>query len=176
MTPIILPYKEFTPSIGEDSFIAPGAAVIGDVEIGKDSSIWFNCTLRGDVNGIRIGDRSNIQDGSVVHVATKAADEKEQGMTIVGNDVTVGHSVTLHACTLEDGCLIGMGATILDGAVVESGAQVAAGALVPPGKRVKSGQLWGGTPARFMRELKQAEKDYFAISARHYVDIAANYL
>ena len=168
--PIIAPYKNISPKISGSAFIAPGAAVIGDVVIGDESSVWYNCTVRGDVNNIVIGARTNIQDGTVIHVSSAG-----QG-TYIGDDVTVGHMALLHACTIESGVFIGMQACIMDDSYVESGAMVAAGALVTPGKRVLSGQLWAGSPAKFMRELTEDEKKYILYSAKHYAGIAKNYL
>jgi carbonic anhydrase/acetyltransferase-like protein (isoleucine patch superfamily) len=143
--------------------------VIGEVALGDDSSVWFNTTVRGDVNYIRIGKRTNIQDNSCVHVT------RVTHPTLIGSDVTIGHSVTLHGCVLEDACFIGMGATILDGAVVETGAMVAAGALVTPGKRVKAGEVWGGSPAKCLRPMTEAEKEFILVSAQNYVRLAAEY-
>ncbi|NQV47615.1 MAG: gamma carbonic anhydrase family protein [Rhodospirillaceae bacterium] len=169
MTGFIFPYKGIGPSIAEDAFIAPNATIVGDVEIGAQSGIWFNCVLRGDVNIMRIGARTNIQDGTIIHVASKT-----QG-TFVGDDVTIGHMALIHACTLEDGCFIGMNATIMDTARVESGAMVAAGALLTPGKVVPSGQLWAGTPAAYVRDLKDSDLDMIRYTAPHYVKLAAEY-
>lgn len=175
MQPIILPYRgEFSPElvrpvIDPAAYIAPGAAVIGDVHIGEDANIWFGCVVRGDVNHIRIGARTNIQDGTVVHVT------RHTGPTLIGANVTVGHSALLHACTLEDACFIGMHATVMDGVVVESGAMVAAGALVTPGKRVPKGQLWAGSPAKYFRDLTEQEAAFIAVSAQNYVDLAREY-
>ncbi len=168
-TPIILPYKGIMPKIAPDAFIAPGAVVIGDVVIGSKTNVWFGCVIRGDVNIIRIGERTNIQDGTVIHITRKT------GPTIIGSGITIGHSVLLHACTLEDDCFIGMHATVMDGAVVEKGGMVAAGALVTPNKRVPAGQIWGGNPAKFLRDMKQEEKDYIAKSADNYVKLANEY-
>ena len=165
----ILPYKGVSPSVHADAFIAPGAVVIGDVVIGKDSGIWFNCVIRGDVHEIRIGERTNIQDGTIVHVT------RDRFGTYIGSDITVGHGAILHACTLEDGCFIGMGATVLDGAVVESGAMVAAGAVLTPGKRVPNGQLWAGNPARPLRALTDHDLASFPVSAANYVALARDY-
>ncbi|HCS24228.1 MAG TPA: gamma carbonic anhydrase family protein [Alphaproteobacteria bacterium] len=164
------PYKDIMPRLGHKVWIAPGAHVIGDVEIGDGANIWYNCVVRGDVNDIKIGARTNIQDGTVIHVSSTL-----QG-TYIGADVTVGHMALLHACTVEDAAFIGMQACVMDGAYVESGAMVAAGALVTPGKRVPAGQLWAGSPARFMRELTAEEKAYIPYSAKHYVELAARYL
>ena len=163
-------YKDILPRLGPKVWLAPGAHVIGDVDIGARANIWYNCVIRGDVNDIKIGARTNIQDGTVIHVSSTL-----QG-TYIGADVTVGHLALLHACTVEDAAFIGMKACVMDGAYVESGAMVAAGALVTPGKRVPSGQLWAGSPARFMRELTAEEKAYIPYSAKHYVELAARYL
>jgi gamma-carbonic anhydrase len=170
MSANILPYKNILPTIAPDVFIAPGAVVIGDVHIGSECGVWFGCVIRGDVNTIRIGERTNIQDGTVIHVT------RVTGPTVIGSGVTIGHSVLLHACTLEDDCFIGMRATIMDGAVVESGAWVAAGALVTPGKRVPKGQIWAGSPARFLRELTTEEIKFIPVSTRNYVQLAKEYL
>lgn len=163
-------HKGILPKIGQRVFIAPGAHVIGDVEIGDDSSIWYNCVLRGDVNNIRIGKKTNIQDGTVIHVSSVS-----QG-TYIGDGVTVGHMALLHACTIEDGAFIGMKACVMDDAYVENGAMVAAGALVTSGKRVLAGQLWAGMPARFVRMVSEEEKNWIAGSGDHYVRIASAYL
>jgi carbonic anhydrase/acetyltransferase-like protein (isoleucine patch superfamily) len=162
--------KGVSPVISDKAFIAPGAAVIGDVHIGADTGVWFGCVIRGDVQSIRIGERTNIQDGTVIHVT------RDTGPTTIGSGVTIGHSALLHACTLEDNCFIGMRATVMDGAVVESGAMVAAGALVTPGKRVLSGQLWAGSPARYFRDLTIEEQAFFPVSAENYVRHAREYL
>lgn len=180
--PIIMPYcGEYAPNgvfprISQKAFVAAGAAVIGDVEIGEDSGIWFGCVLRGDVNHIRIGNRTNVQDGTIIHVTRPSDSNKIGNPTIIGNNVTIGHGVVLHGCTLEDGCFIGMRATIMDGAVIESGAQVAAGALITPNKRVPSGQLWAGSPAKYFRDLTKEEQAFIAISAENYVKHAREYL
>ncbi|MFH1158726.1 MAG: gamma carbonic anhydrase family protein [Pseudomonadota bacterium] len=170
MTSIIKPYKGKSPLIGRDVFIAENAVVVGDVLIGDESSIWYGCAIRGDINNIVIGQRTNIQDGTVIHVASGPLG------TYIGDDVTVGHMAVLHACTIGNAAFIGMQACVMDGVMVEAGAMVAAGALVTPGKRVPSGQLWAGSPAKFMRELTKEEKEYIPHSARHYVEIARNYL
>ncbi|MEJ0010546.1 MAG: gamma carbonic anhydrase family protein [Alphaproteobacteria bacterium] len=166
---VILPYRGIVPTIHPDAFIAPGAVVIGDVHIGAESNIWFGCVIRGDMNSIRIGARTNLQDGTVVHVT------RGTGPTFIGSNITVGHKALLHAVTLEDGCFIGMGSVLIDGVVVESKAFVAAGAMVPPGKRVPSGQMWAGNPAKYFRDLKQAEIDYIPLSVQYYVDLAKEY-
>jgi len=166
----ILSYKGVRPTIAADAFIAPTATVIGDVVIGAETGIWFNCVIRGDVHEIRIGSRTNIQDGSIVHVTGGKFG------TYIGSDITIGHGAVIHACTLEDGCFIGMGAVLLDGVVVESGAMVAAGAVVTPGKRVKRGELWGGNPAKLLRPLSEGDIAFFPKSAATYVGLARQYL
>ena len=165
MSNFILPYKGIIPQIHDSAFIAPSASIIGDVKIGEDSNIWYNCALRGDVNDIKIGKRTNIQDGTVIHVTTDF-----QG-THVGDDVTVGHLAILHACTIEDFGFVGMQACVMDGAVVESHGMLAAGALLTPNKRVPSGELWAGSPAKYMRDLTDKERAYLKWSAPHYVEL-----
>jgi len=165
----IISYREITPSFAPDVYVAPGCSLIGDVEMAAKSSLWFNCVVRGDVNPVRIGARSNVQDGTIIHTATK------DGPTLIGEDVVVGHQCILHACILEDACMVGMGAVVMDYSVVESGAWVAAGALVPPNKRVKSGELWMGRPAKFARAVSEAEIAQIARIAANYVARAKEY-
>lgn len=166
----ILPYKGIWPKIDRGAFLAPTATVIGDVEIGPETNVWFACVVRGDMNVIRIGRRVNVQDATVIHV-----DSRKYG-TFIGDDVTIGHSAIIHACTLEDRSFIGMQACIMDGAVVESGAMVAAGALITPGKRVKAGQLWAGKPAKFIRDCGDQEKRMIAHVPPEYWKMAQRYL
>lgn len=165
----ILPYNGKWPKIADDVFIAPGAVVIGDVEIGAGSSVWFNAVIRGDDQPIRIGERVNIQDGTVIHVHTKY-----QG-TFIGSDITIGHMVLLHACNLHDRAFVGMGSIVMDAVTVESNAMVAAGAMVTPGKTVKTGELWAGRPAKFLRELSQEEIDGFDWSFSSYAERAQEF-
>jgi gamma-carbonic anhydrase len=169
VTGLILPFKGVRPRIAASAFIAANAVVIGDVEIGEEASLWFGVVVRGDVNSIRIGARTNIQDGSVVHAASGAH------ATRIGAEVTVGHMAVIHACTLEDRAFIGIQACVMDGAVVEQNAMVAAGALVSPGRRVPSGELWAGTPARFRRKLGPEDERQFDWIAAHYVKLARDY-
>ena len=157
------------PRIDPTAFVAPGAVIIGDVWIGAHSGIWFGCVLRGDTNHIRIGARSNIQDGSILHVARGTL------ACLIGDDVTVGHAAIVHACTLENGAFVGMGATVLDGAVIEPGGMLAAGGLLTPGKRLPAGELWAGTPARKIRDRPPEEIAEFAATTAHYVELAARY-
>jgi carbonic anhydrase/acetyltransferase-like protein (isoleucine patch superfamily) len=159
------------PQFGERVFIHPQSSVSGTVELGDDVSVWPMAVLRGDVNFIRIGDRSNIQDGSVLHVTHEGPWNPAGGPLIVGADVTVGHSAVLHACTIGDRCLVGMRAVVLDGAVMEPDSMVGAGSVVPPGKVVASGTLWRGNPARYARDLTEKEIENQAYSARHYVHL-----
>lgn len=168
-------YKNILPTIGFKTYIDESAVVIGDVVIGEDSSVWPLCVIRGDVNKIRIGARTNIQDGSIVHVTHESKDNRGFG-TSVGDDVTVGHRVTLHGCTVESLCLIGMGSTILDGAIVRSRVLLGAGSLVTEGKDLEGGYLWMGRPAKKVRELTDAELRMLEYSARHYMRLKDDYL
>ncbi|WP_156254394.1 gamma carbonic anhydrase family protein [Sandarakinorhabdus oryzae] len=145
------PFGSDWPQLADDVFIAPGAQVIGRVTIGASSSVWFNCVLRGDVGRINVGQRTNIQDGSIVHVTGGRFD------TEIGDDVLIGHGCIIHGCRLESRAFIGMGSVVLDGATVEGDAMLAAGALLTPGKTVKTGELWAGRPAKFLRSLTQGE-------------------
>lgn len=175
--PIILPFKGILPKIHPNALVMPGAVVIGDVEIGEHSNIWPGCVIRGDINYIRIGKRTNIQDGTIIHVTRPdLALPGQEGMTLIGDDVTVGHQVVLHACMLENGSFVGMGATVIDGAIVKSGAMVAAGAMVTYKKVVPEGEIWAGNPAKFLREMKPSEKEYILKSAQNYVNDAQEYL
>ncbi len=166
----LLGYRGVWPRISPEAFIADGTAVIGDVEIAEDVGVWFNCVIRGDEHAVRIGARSNIQDGTVIHVHSL-----KQG-THIGADVTVGHMALLHACTLEDGAFVGMGAIVLDEAVVEGRGMLAAGAMLTPGRRVPAGQLWAGRPARFARKLTDEEIAGMDVTIRNYLDRAREYL
>lgn len=168
--PVIMPYKGKYPKIAEDAFIAANAVIIGDVEIGSKASIWYGCVVRGDVHHIRIGDGTNIQDGTIIHV------NRNDGPTIIGKGVTVGHMALLHACILEDHCFVGMGSKVIDNAVVKTHGMVAAGALISPNKIVESKQLWAGVPGKFFRELSQDEIDYIKISEDNYIKLAAEHL
>lgn len=169
MTGNILSHDGKTPDIATDAFIAHDAVIIGDVVIGSGSSIWYGCVLRGDLNELRVGCDTNIQDGTVVHV-----DSKTYG-TYIGDRVTIGHMALIHACTLEDACMVGMRATVMDGAVVEKGAIVAAGALVAPGKRVGTGELWAGVPARRVRETADSDRTMIDYIWPNYRKLGAAY-
>lgn len=154
------------PRIDPSAFIAPGAAVIGDVELGSDVSVWHGAVLRGDDGPIRIGPRSNVQDMTVIHVVAP---------TIIGAGVTIGHRAVLHGVTVEDDAMIGIGAILLDGVYVERGAIVAAGSVVSPGKRIPANQLWAGIPARFARAVRPEEHEFIRVNAAHYVELAAKH-
>ncbi len=164
--PHIYPFLDKEPQLGEGVFIAPSAVVVGNVTLGADVNIWYNATLRGDVERIQIGARTNIQDNAVGHVTTD-----KHGL-VIGEDVTVGHGAILHGCTIHNKALIGMGAKVLDGAIVEEEAFVAAGALVGPSKIVESGWLWAGVPAKPIRKITDEERAYLSWSAPHYVELA----
>lgn len=171
------PFRGILPTLGARAYVDPAACVIGDVHIGDDSSLWPGTIVRGDVNHIRIGARSNLQDGCIVHVTHEGPYTRPGGWpTLIGDDVTIGHGAIIHACTLEDACLIGMGATVLDGAIVRKHGFVGAGAVVPPGKTVESGELWLGNPARPVRKLSDAQIEQLYYSAQHYVRLKDAYL
>ena len=159
----IIPYNGDAPKLGANTFVAGGAQIIGNVEIGDESSIWFNTVIRADCHWIKIGERTNVQDGTVIHVTQGTAP------TQIGCDVTIGHSAVIHGCTIEDLCLIGMGAIILDGATVPTKSIIAAGSVVPPGKSYPSGWLIMGSPAKPVRQLKEHEITYLKESVKNYI-------
>lgn len=163
------PFGSHLPQLADDVFVAPGAQIIGRVTIGAGSSIWFNCVLRGDVGAITVGARTNIQDGTIVHVTGGRYD------TVIGDDVLIGHGCIIHGCRLENHAFIGMGAVVLDGAVVEPDAMLAAGALLTPGKRVLSGELWAGRPAKLLRLLSAEEIARNRAGAAGYARLAGVY-
>lgn len=170
MTGSLIPYGHSRPKVGNRVFLASTAVLIGDVEAGDDSSFWFQVTARGDVNYIRVGENSNIQDASTLHVTT------ERFPLIIGNGSTLGHGVIAHGCTIGNNCLIGIGARVLDGAVVEEGSVVGAGAVVTPGTRIPGGHLAIGIPAKPVRELREEEVALIRHTAKHYVNLKNIYL
>jgi carbonic anhydrase/acetyltransferase-like protein (isoleucine patch superfamily) len=172
----IRPYKKVLPRVAVSAYVDEAAVVIGDVEIGADSSIWPMCVLRGDVNSIRVGARSNIQDGTIVHVTHRHAGRPEGHPSVIGDDVTIGHHVTLHGCRIGHRCLIGMGSVIMDGAELQDEVLLGAGSLVTEGAKLESGYLWLGRPARRIRPITDAERDWFRYSAQNYVDLKNDYL
>ena len=163
---MILPYEGIEPSLGQDVFVAPGATIIGRVRVGAKSSVWYGCVLRGDVGGIHIGEETNIQDLTMIHMTTGLQD------TFIGNRVTVGHRAILHGCTVEDEALIGMGAIVLDGAVVGQGSLVGANALVTSGTVIPPNSLVLGSPAKVVKQLDPAARQTLIASAAHYVESA----
>ena len=164
-------FEKITPTIAASAYVDEAAVVIGDVHIGADSSIWPMVTIRGDVNSIRIGSYTNIQDGTVCHVTHDSEFAPGGNALSIGSDVTVGHNAVVHACTVEDLCLIGMGSVLLDGSVIRSGAIIGAGSLVSPGKDLEGGYLWLGSPVKRARELTDREKAFLEYSSSHYVDL-----
>ena len=174
---MLLKYKEWFPKLDKNSWVAPNTSIVGNVTCGKDVSIWFGCVIRGDVHKIVIGDRTNIQDLSMIHVTHfKKEDMSDGNPTIIGNDVTVGHRVMLHGCTIEDACLIGMSATILDGAVIGKESIVGASSLVTQNKKFPPRSLIMGSPAKVVRELSEAEVEELYASAKRYSKFKDEYI
>lgn len=173
--PSIAPYRGIFPTLGPEAFVHPSAQLIGDVVVGERSSIWCGAVIRGDVNLIRIGRESNIQDLSTLHVSHRRPDNPDGAPLLIGERVTVGHNVILHGCEIQDECLIGMGSIVMDGAVLETRVLLGAGSLVPEGKRLESGYLYLGRPAKRTRLLTSEELAQFAYSAAHYVTLANHY-
>ena len=162
----LFPFKGKWPVLHPSAFVAPTASVIGDVELGEDASVWYGCVLRGDTNFIRVGARTNIQDGTIVHVNAGTMP------AVLGADVTIGHACIIHACTLEDRAFVGMGATVLDKAVIEEGGMLGAGGLLPPGKRIGRNELWLGSPARLIRTMSAEERAGWDRTAPHYAALS----
>ncbi|WP_020409186.1 gamma carbonic anhydrase family protein [Hahella ganghwensis] len=172
----VRPFQGHHPKSGQRVMIDPTAVVIGDVELGDDVSVWPMTVIRGDMHRIRIGSRTSVQDGSVLHI-THAGPYNPEGYPLhIGDDVTIGHKALLHGCTVGNRVLVGMGATIMDGAVVEDNVIIAAGCLVPPGKVLKSGYLYVGSPARQARPLTEKEMNYFTYTAANYVKLKDQHL
>ncbi len=165
----IYKFKNHSPEIGENCFIAPDASIIGEVKVGDNANIWFNCVVRGDGSPIEIGENTNIQDLSMLHI-------DESTPLIIGNNVTIGHKATLHACTIEDNCLIGMDAVVLNGAKIGKNSVVAAGSVVSPGKVFPPGSMIMGSPAKVVRELSDEQKDKFGNHYKTYVELASSYI
>jgi gamma-carbonic anhydrase len=170
----IIPFGGKTPVIHPDAFIAPGCRIIGDVEIGAGASIWYNCVIRGDVNFVRIGARTNVQDGSVIH-CDSGMDGGGGFPTILGEDVLIGHMAMIHGTIVHDRGFVGLGTITMDGCVIGSDAMLAAGAMLTPGKHIPSGQLWGGRPAKYMRDLSEAAMLGMRLGVAHYVHNAQNH-
>lgn len=175
MSSNIRPFRQTRPSVPASAYIDPAAIVIGDVVLGEEASLWPMAVARGDVNRIRIGARTNIQDGSVLHVTHDHGDAPGGHPLLIGDEVTVGHNVTLHGCTIGSRCLVGMGSIVLDGAVLEQHVLLGAGSLVPPGRVLDGSALWLGNPVRRVRSLTASEIERLAYSAEHYVRLAEEY-
>ena len=169
-------YLDHSPRLGARVYVDPAATVIGEVSLGDDASVWPGTVIRGDVNSIAIGARTNVQDGTIVHVTHDGPYTPGGFPTTIGSDVTIGHAAVIHACTIGDYCLIGMHATVLDGAVVEDYGFIGAGAVVAPGKRIGRAELWLGNPARLVRKLSDRELEQLRYSAAHYVRLKDQYL
>lgn len=159
-----------TPQIHESAFIAPGCRIIGNVEIGPDASVWYNCVIRGDVNAIRIGARSNIQDGSVIHCDSPMPGAPQGFPTLIGEDVLIGHMAMIHGAMLHDRAFVGLSTTVMNGCVIESDGMLGAGALLTPGKRIATGQLWTGRPATHTRDLNERALAEMRLGVVHYVE------
>lgn len=175
----ILAYRGVRPTIDSSAFVASTAVLSGDVKIGKNSGIWYGCVIRGDVTKIVIGENTNIQDNTVLHGTRANHAQNKTGAqgapVVIGNNVTIGHNAIIHACTIKDNSFIGMGSIIMDLAVVEEYGMLAAGAVLTPGKVVKSGQIWAGNPAKYFRDMNEAEKNYIKTSADNYAELAREY-
>ncbi len=177
--PLILPYKGVMPKIHESAFIAENAVIIGDVEIGPDVGIWYNCVLRGDVNYIKVGEGSNIQDGTIIHTVRPHFNSKVDdggGPVNIGKGVTVGHLALIHACTIEDNCFVGMGSSVVDFATVVEGSWLAANAFLPPRKQTVKGEVWAGSPAKKLRDMSDEETAFITKSRENYIKLKNDYL
>ncbi len=168
-------YLGISPRIAASAYVDASAVVIGDVTVGEDASLWPMVVARGDVNSIEIGARTNIQDGTILHVSHDSEFAPGGFPLRIGADITVGHQVILHGCSIEDGCLVGMGATVMDGAILHSGVLLGAGSLVPPGQDLQGGFLWMGSPARRVRPLREQERAFLGYSPEHYVELKNRY-
>lgn len=175
----ILTYRDITPKVDSSAFVASTAIISGNVEIGKKSGIWFGCAVRGDVSKITIGENSNIQDNCVLHGTRPNHAQNKSGANgasvTIGDNVTIGHGAIVHACTIKNFAFVGMGAVVMDLAVIEENGMLAAGAVLTPKKVIKAGQIWAGNPAKYFRDMNQAEKDYMKVSADNYAELAAEY-
>lgn len=176
MSSVLRSYKGLFPTVGERVYLDPSSVLVGDITLGDDVSIWPLVAARGDVNHICIGNRTNIQDGSVLHVTHKNKENPVGHPLLIGDDVTIGHKVMLHGCTIGNKVLVGMGTIVLDGAVIEDEVMVGAGSLVPPGKRLVSGYLYVGSPVKQARPLKEAERAFLQKSSDNYVVTKNEYI
>jgi gamma-carbonic anhydrase len=173
----LISFEGKAPRIDPTAFVAPGARLIGDIELGPEASVWYNCVLRGDMNRIRIGARTNIQDGTVIHVDPARPGEPGDGYpALIGAEVLIGHMAMVHGCILHDRAFVGLGSIVMDGCEIESDAMLAAGAMLTPGKRIPTGQLWAGRPAKYVRDLSEADLAGMRMGVRHYVELAKRHL
>lgn len=172
----VRPYKNIHPVIDKSVYVDPTAVIIGDTHIGADCSVWPYAVIRGDMHKIRIGERTSIQDGSVLHITHAGPFNPDGWPLTIGDDVTIGHKVTLHGCTIGNRVLVGIGSIVMDGAIVEDDVIIGAGTLVPPGKRLKSGCLYVGSPCKQARQLSEKEKEFFCYSAKNYANLKDEYL
>ena len=171
-------FKDKFPEIDKSVFVAEGVQIIGDVKVGKGTNIWFNCVIRADVNFIKIGENTNIQDGSVIHVSSNgfSANGKKGFPTIIGDNVTIGHNATIHACEVKNYSLVGMGAIVLDRSIINEMSLVAAGAIVPPGTVIGEKELWAGNPAKFIRKISSKEEDLLKNTPEVYYNLSKEFL
>jgi carbonic anhydrase/acetyltransferase-like protein (isoleucine patch superfamily) len=173
----LIPFHGVAPRIDPAAFVAPGARLIGNVELGPEASVWYNTVLRGDMNLISVGARSNIQDGSVIHVDPARPGGPLEGYPcLIGEEVLIGHMAMVHGCTLHDRAFVGLGSIVMDGCVIEGDAMLAAGAMLTPGKRIPSGQLWAGRPAKYVRDLNEADLAGMRQGVAHYVALAKRHV
>ncbi len=173
---MIMKFKDKEPKIGSQVFTAQSADIIGDVKLGENASIWFNCVIRGDVHKIRIGKRTNVQDLTTIHVDSPKPDNPDGYPTLIGDDVTIGHNCCIHGCIIEDAVLVGMGSTVLNGAVISKESIIGANSLVTTNKKFPPRSLIMGSPAKMIRELTQKEVDFLYVSAKSYVNYKNDYL
>ena len=173
----LIDFEGRSPRIDPDAFVAPGAQLIGNIEMGPEASVWYNTVLRGDVNRIRIGARTNIQDGTVIHVDPARPSGPADGYpALIGEEVLIGHMAMVHGCILRDRAFVGLGAIVMDGCEIEGDAMLAAGAMLTPGKRIPSGQLWAGRPAKYARDLREEDLAGMRMGVAHYVELAKRHL
>ena len=174
----IIKFKDTKPKIANDVFLADGVKIIGDVKISSGSSVWYNSVIRGDVNNVEIGTNTNIQDGTIIHVSSHgfSATGDKGSSTFIGNNVTIGHNATVHACSIKNNVLIGMGSVILDRCIVNELALVAAGAVLPPGTLIKERELWAGNPAKFIRLISSKEEELIYNTSRVYCNLSKEFL
>lgn len=168
---MIIPFEQHMPQVHAEAFVAPGAVLVGNVQLGADASVWYNCVVRGDVNRVVIGTRTNIQDGTVIHCDSAHGDHPGSP-TLIGDEVLVGHMAMIHGCILHDRSFVGLGSVVMDGCEIEEQGMLAAGALLTPGKIIRARQLWAGRPAKYVRDLTPLEIERQQLGVRTYVELA----